>query len=161
MQALEKHRSAEQQRFVEEAGLLLEDAGLSRMAGRVLGRLLICDEPYQSARDLATALQASAGSISASTRALLQLRLIERVALPGDRKDYFQIRPGGWIELLRVRLQILHRFEALAERGLQIAGQDAPQVERLVVARDIFAIGAEVTEELVTRWERSRGGSPK
>jgi DNA-binding transcriptional regulator GbsR (MarR family) len=149
---------AEQQRFVEEAGLLLEDAGLSRMAGRVLGRLLICDEPYQSARELADALQASGGSISASTRTLVQFGLIERVALPGQRRDYFQIRPGGWIQLLRARLQIAQRFVALAQRGLALAGEGAPQTERLAVARDIYAIGAEVAEELIDRWERRPGG---
>jgi DNA-binding transcriptional regulator GbsR (MarR family) len=151
----------EQQRFVEEVGVLLEESGLSRMAGRVVGRLLICDEPYQSASELAQALQASAGSISAATRALIQMHVIERVGLPGERRDYFRIRPRAWVELLRVRLQVAHRFVSLAERGLALAGEGAPQTERLAVARDVYAIAAEIAEELIDQWERSRGGVPK
>jgi DNA-binding transcriptional regulator GbsR (MarR family) len=161
VQSNDAHWANEQQRFVEEAGLLLEDAGLPRMAGRIVGRLLICDEPYQSAGQLASALRASAGSISSSTRALIQFHLIERVALPGDRKAYFQIRPGGWIELLRIRLQVAHHFVALVERGLALAQEDGPQVPRLTVVRDVYSMGAQITEELIQRWERTRGGLAK
>ncbi|MBA3470937.1 MAG: hypothetical protein H0T53_14985 [Herpetosiphonaceae bacterium] len=58
--------------FVEKVGLLYEQVGLQRMAGRILGWLLICDPPAQSAADLAAALDASKGSISGITRQLFQ-----------------------------------------------------------------------------------------
>ena len=51
----------DKQHFVEEVALVFEEIGLIRMAGRILGWLLISNPPYQSADELAEALQASKG----------------------------------------------------------------------------------------------------
>ena len=48
--------------FVEEFGRLLEEEGAPRIAGRILGWLLICEPPYQSFNDLVGVLGASKGS---------------------------------------------------------------------------------------------------
>src|SRR5690349_14179002 len=77
--------------FIERLGLLAEESGMPRMAGRVLGWLLICEEPRQSFGEIVEALGASKGSISAMTRILQQLGLIERVTQGGDRRDFFQL----------------------------------------------------------------------
>jgi hypothetical protein len=86
-------------RFVEEVGVMLElEAGTPRMVGRILGWLLICDPPEQSAGDLAQALHASKGSISTATRVLLRLGFIVRVRFPGERFDRFRAQPEAWEE---------------------------------------------------------------
>ena len=41
-------RYYEEKHFVEDISLYFEQMGLPRMAGRVLGVLLICDPPAQS-----------------------------------------------------------------------------------------------------------------
>ncbi len=64
--------------------LFFEEMGFPRMAGRILGWLLICDPPEQSAGQLAGVLQASKGSLSTMTRLLIQMGLVERVGLPGS-----------------------------------------------------------------------------
>src|SRR5205807_610261 len=93
-------------RFVEEVGMMLElEAGAPRMVGRVLGWLLVCDPPEQSAADLADHLQASRGSISTATRVLLRMGLLERTRVRGERFDRFQARPGAWDEVLWRREQ--------------------------------------------------------
>lgn len=38
----------QEKHFIEDVGLLLEESGLPRMAGRILGLLLICNPPHQS-----------------------------------------------------------------------------------------------------------------
>ncbi|HEY7933388.1 MAG TPA: MarR family transcriptional regulator [Solirubrobacteraceae bacterium] len=89
------------ERFVEELGMQLElEAGAPRMVGRVLGWLLVCDPPEQSAAELAEMLQASKGSISTATRLLLRMGLIERVRTRGERFDRFNARPEAWDEYL-------------------------------------------------------------
>lgn len=85
------------ERFVEELGMQLElEAGAPRMVGRVLGWLLVCEPPEQSAAELAEFLQASKGSISTATRVLLRMGLIERARLRGERFDRFRARPEAW-----------------------------------------------------------------
>ncbi|MFQ3629252.1 MAG: MarR family transcriptional regulator, partial [Cyanobacteriota bacterium] len=87
---LNREQPFEHTHFVEEVGLMFELIGLPRMAGRIFGWLLISQPPHQSSGELAEVLQASKGSISSMTRLLIQLGLIERLPLPGDRRDFFQ-----------------------------------------------------------------------
>jgi len=84
----------EEKHFIEDVGLLFEESGHPRMAGRILGCLLISEQPHLSSTEIAEMLQASKGSLSTMTRFLLQMGLIERVGLPGRRRDYFQIKSG-------------------------------------------------------------------
>jgi DNA-binding transcriptional ArsR family regulator len=89
------------ERFIEELGMQFElEAATPRMVGRVLAWLLVCDPPEQSASQLAQRLQASKGSISSATRALLRMGMIERVRLRGERFDRFIARPEAWDEYL-------------------------------------------------------------
>jgi hypothetical protein len=85
------------ERFVEELGMQFElEAGAPRMVGRVLGWLLVCEPPEQSAAELAEFLQASKGSISTATRVLLRMGLIERARVRGERFDRFRALPEAW-----------------------------------------------------------------
>lgn len=65
-------RYYEEMHFVEDISLYFEQMGLPRMAGRVLGVLLICDPPAQSLTDLCERLQASKSSVSTTTRLLTE-----------------------------------------------------------------------------------------
>src|SRR5262245_27762463 len=114
--------------FVEELALFLEREGLPRMAGRIFSWLLICDPPLQSAADLADALQASKGSISTMTALLARARLIERVALPGRRRDYYRVRPRAMSELMLEATARLAAFRRLAEQGLGLLDGAPPGV---------------------------------
>ena len=110
-------------KIVEEVGVLLElEAAAPRMVGRVLGWLLVCEPPEQSAADLADYLQASKGSISTATRVLLRLGMIERVRTRGERFDRFRVRPGAYDEAIwradqftRPRLVLKMGMDALAD----------------------------------------------
>ena len=114
-----------EQRFVEDVGIFFEQRGVPRMAGRVLGWLLICDPPHQSVDELAEALLASKGSISTTTRLLIRLGMVVRTSLPGQRKDYFVIRSDCWDWAMREALAKVSEFRALAEEGLVLQMQRA------------------------------------
>lgn len=149
--------SSAEQHFVEEVGLFFEQWGGPRMAGRILGWLLICDPPYQSMGEVADALMASKGSISTMTRLLIQLGLIERTARPGQRRDYVQIRPGIWIDALGQRMRAVAAYRALAERGLALLDNSAAERgERLREMRDIFAFFERELPLLIERWKQEQ-----
>ena len=151
----QERRRMEERHFVEDVGLLFEEMGFPRMAGRILGWLLICDPPEQSAGQLAGALQASKGSLSTMTRLLLQMNLIERVAVPGERRDYFRLKPGAWISLVRQELYEFVALRQLTERGLELLQSDDSEVkQRLEDARDLFAYLEREYPVLIERWEQ-------
>ncbi len=150
-----EQRRFEERHFIEDAGLLFEESGHPRMAGRILGCLLISDQPQLSTTEIADRLQASKGSLSTMTRFLLQMGMIERVGFPGKRVDYFRIKAGAWPQLVRHAVYELSALRKLAERGLElVGGKDSELKERLQEARDLFAFVEREYPLLIDRWER-------
>jgi len=149
--------------FVEDAGILYEEMGWPRMAGRIFGWLLLCQPPHQSAEELAKVVEASKGSISSMTRLLIQMGLVERMGIPGRRDTYYRIKPGSWSELMRSRMSHLTAIRELADRGLNlIASNDPESRRRLQELRDFHAFLEQEIPVLLDRYdhERKRGEEP-
>jgi len=127
--------------FMEEVGVVFEQTGLPRMAGRIFGCLLISDPPYQSFSQLMEALTASKGSISTSTRLLIETGLIERISLPGIRQGYFQIRTDASRNMIKRGLEDeIKMLRQMAERGLELLENKPSQACRnLEEIRDIYS----------------------
>jgi DNA-binding transcriptional regulator GbsR (MarR family) len=152
----------EERHFVEDVGLLFEEMGFPRMAGRILGWLMICDPPEQSAGQLADVLQASKGSLSTMTRLLIQIGLVERVAIPGQRRDYFRISPGAWPQLIRTQMQAMTGLHQVVERGLVMLANEKPErLLRLREAHDLYAFLERELPLLFQQWERHRAANPQ
>ena len=111
--------------FVEEMGQALASYGMTPMAGRMWGWLLICDPPEQTAADLAEALHASRGSISGTARILASAGMIRRTTKRGDRREYFSVAPETFEQFLASAGRIYRYFREIAERGLE-AIEDRP-----------------------------------
>lgn len=160
-------RQLDEKHFIEDIGLFFEQMGLPRMAGRILGVLLISDPPAQSINDLTERLQASKSSISIMARLLVERGLIERVASPLPRRDYYRFKPGGWINYLREWLGLMSELHQITERGLALmAGRPLEFQERLLEAHDLFSTMEEkfpvVLEELVAdRHARQQNRPPE
>ncbi len=145
----------EKKEFVEDVGIFFEETGLPRMAGRILGWLLISDPPHQSIDELAEALMASKGSISTTTRLLIQFNLIERFSLPGIRHNYFRILPGGWHHLARQRASQIKGMRQICERGLELLeGRAQLNRQYLEEMRDMYAFFEREFPVLLERWEQ-------
>ncbi|HEY77863.1 MAG TPA: MarR family transcriptional regulator [Dehalococcoidia bacterium] len=148
----------EERKFVEEVGIVFEQTGLPRMAGRIFGRLMICDPPYQSPSQLVDALIASRGSISTMTRLLVQLGIIERFCLPGERQTYLQISVNAWKHLTGHGLaDEITLFRELADHGLEILADKKHVTRRwLEEMRDIYAFLEKEFPALWRRWEQEQ-----
>ena len=151
----EHHRPSEAERkFVEEFALLIQQAGLTRMAGRILAWLLICEPPQQSIGQMAESLSASKSAISTSLRFLIQPGLVEILSPVGQRRDVFVIKPGIWRKLTEAYLAQLSIMRQLAERGLALLEDEPPErLQRLEGMRSMFAFAEDVLPELLERWE--------
>jgi len=146
--------------YVEEYGVCLETSGLPRMAGRILGWLLICTPPYQTSDQVAEALDASKGTVSSMTRMLIQLGLIEKIGLPGERRDYFRIRPDLWEQLMAQQLTEISQMRNMAKRGLVLM-QHAPQADRQRLSEmyDMYSFFEQELPGLLERYRREKSFS--
>jgi DNA-binding transcriptional regulator GbsR (MarR family) len=157
MTATDHRDGAAVAQFVEEVGFYFESFGLPRMVGRIMGHLLVCDPPHQSAAELMAALSVSSGSISTTARSLIQMGFVERVAVPGDRRSFYRLRSDAWTAAIDAREAEMRRLRELAERGLA-ALADAP-AERRGRLDDMRHLAAFIEAEfpaLVTRFHQQR-----
>lgn len=149
----------EEKSFVEEVGLVFDQTGVPRMAGRIFGWLLISDPPYQSPSELAEVLMASKGSISTAVRFLVQLGLVERFVIPGERHDHFRLRPDALQRMVRHGLEDeIKLFRQLAEQGLKLMkGEGSVRRQWLEEMHARYTFLEREFPALLDRWERKRG----
>ena len=153
----ELRRQVELKYLTEDVGILFEELGMPRMAGRILGWLSMCDPPYQSAAELSAVIGISKGSVSSMTRLLIQVGLVERMGLPQNHVTYYRIKPGAWFELMRRRIAHITAMRQLAERGLALmAGKDVQLHRRLEEIRDFYAFFEQELPALLDRWQKQR-----
>jgi DNA-binding transcriptional ArsR family regulator len=151
--------SEQQQAFVEEMGQALASYGMTPMAGRMWGWLLICEPVEQTAGDLAEALQASRGAISGTARILASAGMIRRTRRGGDRREFFSAPPETFDQFLDNAGQIYRQFRGIAERGLAAIGDRPPPARaRLEEFRDLFAFMEQEVPAVVDRFLRERAG---
>jgi DNA-binding transcriptional regulator GbsR (MarR family) len=148
----------EQKHFIEDISLYFEQMGLPRMAGRILGVLLISNPPEQSITDLCEVLQASKSAISTNSRLLDEMGLIERAPSPMPRQVSFRFTPGGWVTFMRMRLRLMASLHQIAERGLELLEDEDPAIRaRLQEAHDMFSLIEKQLPALLERVETERG----
>ncbi len=151
-------RYYEQKHFIEDISLYFEQMGLPRMAGRIVGVLLISNPPEQSMTDLCEVLQASKSAVSTNARLLDEMGLIERVPSPVPRQVYFRFTAGGWVVFMRMRLRLMASLHQIAERGLELLKDEDPSIRaRLQEAHDMFSQIEQELPVLLKRIEAERG----
>lgn len=155
------HRQLEEKHFIEDIGLFFEQMGMPRMAGRILGFLLISDPEAQSITEVTQALKASKSAVSMMARLLVENGLIERAASPVPRRDYYRFKPGGWVLYMRQWLGLMAELHKIAERGLLLMA-DKPEAlkERLLEAHDLFSMMEERLPSLLASLEKDSQAGP-
>jgi DNA-binding transcriptional regulator GbsR (MarR family) len=155
---------ARRQQFIERMGLMTEEDGLPRIAGRIFGYLLLTPGEC-SLEDLASALGVSRASVSNDARRLAQMGLLERRGRPGDRRDYYSISPDAFRHSIAARIDSMRRFHGLIDEARDLVG-DVPDVaERLAAWDDAHqtllaafqGVLAELDRHAAERRERARG----
>jgi len=95
--------------FIEMMGRHFEEEGTARIAGRLVGMLMLTEDPA-SLDELAERLQVSKGSVSLNARLLEDWGIAERITRPGDRRDFYRIAPDVSTRLLErqiARIRVL------------------------------------------------------
>lgn len=141
--------STKSEAFIEFMGLTLQADGFSKIAGRIFGLLLLSDEP-RTADELRERLRVSRGSISTNCRTLESLDVIERVSVPGERKDYFQVPRDPFSQFMRGQIQRLRKNCKRLDEFIEDDPSDNPRArERLRRMRRFWGLALEGAENLV------------
>jgi DNA-binding MarR family transcriptional regulator len=116
--------------FADEFGrFFARQYGMAPMNGRVLGWLLICDPPAQTAAEIAEALQASRSAVGTAVDLLERAALVRRTRAPGERADRIAINPNAAEQGLESPAEYAG-LHALAVHGLEILADEPPARRR-------------------------------
>lgn len=130
--------------WVERISMYLARDGVSPIAGRIVGWLMICDPAEQSAEDIANAIRASRASLTTNLQMLTAMGLVSRLSRPGGRTAYYRIVEGAWDTLVQRQIMSLAAFRDITQSGLALVGSDRERAQRIREADQTFAWMAEV-----------------
>ena len=123
--------------FVERMGLITQADGLPRIAGRIMGLMVVHGGPF-GFTELAERLSVSRASISTNTRLLEDLGIIERTATPGDRQDYFRLSPRPYPRMLRGVVERIRRARVVVEDAQAALPEDFSGAQERLAELDAF-----------------------
>jgi DNA-binding transcriptional regulator GbsR (MarR family) len=147
--------------FIEKTGLMFERMGATRTAGRMMGLLLVADRPLSLA-EMAELLQLSKASLSTNARLAEQSHMIQRVSIPGDRRDYYEILPDSFESMLALRIQAIDGFVGLTDEGLAaIDGINTAAHARLETMKQFYQFFKNELKVSLDRWREISGGTDK
>jgi len=129
------------------ATFFAEHYGLPPITGRILGWMMICDPPEQSAGEIAAAIGASRASLTTNIRMLTASGLIRRLTRPGGRTSYYRMDEGMWDAVIRRRVTSMMSFSAITLDGMKLIGPSSPRAARLRTAHEFFEWMARVLEQ--------------
>lgn len=136
------------QRFVLQWGDLGGQWGVNRSVGQIQALLYLSERP-QTADDIADQLEIARSNVSNSLKELQTWRLIRRVSVLGDRRDYFEAEADLWEMLFRIAAGRKEREIDPALSTLRQCMTDAETDKALTpVARERLAAMFQFVEQL-------------
>ena len=142
--------------YIEETGILFEQLGMTRMAGRVFGYLIVSDKSEASFDDIRLALKASKGSISGTTKQLINVGFLEPVTLPGDRKTYYRLNRIEVGRLLEARLNLFVKFSDMISKGRSLKKSDDDISVWLKEVSTFYDWVGDEMREVIGKWEKEK-----
>jgi DNA-binding transcriptional regulator GbsR (MarR family) len=152
----------EEAAFVEAMGQFLGTYGMTPMAGRVWGYLLVCDPVEQTADEIARELHASRGAISTTVRLLEPIGFLRRTRRRGDRREYFSAPPDTFQTFAANAHAIYRRLLLIIEHGLEALSDKPPPVRaRLEEAHEFVAYIEHVIPAALDRFIAERAAQSR
>ncbi|MFU8806697.1 MAG: GbsR/MarR family transcriptional regulator [Bradymonadaceae bacterium] len=145
--------------FVERFGLLSEEDGQSRIAGRLFGLLILRDDPM-SLDDIAEVLQVSKASVSTNARRLDEGGVLERTTKPGDRRDFYRVCPNALETTFdRIKYRMSSIVELVQATIPHLPAESGGAKRRLEEMRDWHVFLLKETDEMLMRWKKNQESS--
>lgn len=145
-------------RKVEEMGVFFEQFDHTPTAARIISYLFLVEPHYQDFDTIKEFLQASKSTISTSLSTLSSKGTVDYMTLPGDRKRYFKINPGKWLELTMKSLGSVTAIESKLTEVLKLRSKkDSPEFyEGIENLRDFYLHLDKYLVKAVSEWEKGR-----
>jgi DNA-binding transcriptional regulator GbsR (MarR family) len=142
----------------ERMALVLAQGGLQKATARVMAAFLFAEADSVTAPELSEQLGISSGAVSGAIKMLSTVGLIERVPVPGSRREHYRLRDDAWATLMSAQNGIIQAMFQAAEDGIEAAGENTHAAGRLAEMRDFYTYMFRELPALIDRWRAQRDG---
>lgn len=124
------------------------------MPALVFVALLCDDEGRLTAEQLVDALGVSRAAVSGAVRYLVQVGVVGRRRLPGERRDHYVLEDASWYEMVARRERLLDNWIASTRVGVAALDPKTPAGERLAESLEFFEFLREEMPAMLVRWRQ-------
>lgn len=150
-------RSIEKRQQVERIGVAFEKSGVSPVAARIIGLLMVAEPPYLTFDEIVEATQASKSSVSNALKFLQSEGLIEYITFSGDRKRYFQLFPSTWLEVLQQRVASISPFRRILLETVDIRSDQYPTFNQtLLDICELYGEFERAANKIIDGWKKKK-----
>ncbi|MBE7413577.1 MAG: hypothetical protein L6Q54_06055 [Leptospiraceae bacterium] len=162
IQSSSKLISIEEVEFIEKCGVIYEKKiGLPRIAGKIIGFLLISDPLEQNLSEIQKTLKVSKASVSNMMRIIEKVGFIEKITLPGERTAFYRMASLNE-EFLRSSVDDNREFRKLMEVGLKVVKKKQSHLQlRIKEWHSFYKFAEEKFPSLFRQWLKKRKASLK
>lgn len=149
-----------EQEFIQDFGEAYHRNGLPTLMGRIVGLLLYVESPI-SLDEVTKRLNVSKGPVSQVMRRLREHHLIQRVWVPGDRKDYYQAEADIFGNAFNNQMTLMHQNLELARKYRSNTQVDSGSkfYERMQEMNRFYELMEEHFRDFQGAWQEKRRDS--
>lgn len=141
----------------ERAAATMADAGMPRMPARVMMALVAAPAGGSTAAELAHRLGVSPAAVSTALKYLQQLRFVQRVSRPGDRRDRYEVVHDAFYGSIASSAAVYERMAALIDEIAEAHDGDDPlAAERARELSGFFRFMSQRMPKLIEEWAGTR-----
>lgn len=148
------------QEFIQDFGEAYQLFGLPKLMGRIVGLLLYVNRPI-SLNEITSQLNVSKGPVSQIIRRLRDHDLIQRIWVPGDRKDYYQPEADifgnafkNHIGLMKRNLELAQKYQAKLKFSKE--EENAQFKERIEEMHQFYKMMLEYFNQFLVDWQKQK-----
>jgi len=148
------------QEFIQDFGEAYQLFGLPKLMGRIVGLLLYVNRPI-SLDEITSQLNVSKGPVSQIIRRLRDHNLIQRIWVPGDRKDYYQPEADifgnafkNHIGLMKRNLELAQKYQAKLKSSKE--EENAQFKERIEEMHQFYKMMLEYFNQFLVDWQKQK-----
>ncbi len=101
-------------KVIEKFGIYFDEIGLNKTYGRMFGLFMTTKEPISMGK-LVSSLQISKSMASVEIRRLLSMGYIEKVLIPDQRADFYQLKKDVWVIHFLQKMQMIKNLQSIIE----------------------------------------------
>ena len=137
--------------FIEQMGLITQADGGPRIAGRILGLMIVEERPF-TLQEIAERLNISKASASTNARMLAERGVLRLLAHGGDRQDYYELGPDPFHRMLQTIEDRMRKSAAvIAEAEARFTDADDDARRRVARLANFYRQSADFLGEWAKR----------